>query len=289
MSERPSVVEDTTLSGTRQVIASPEGVLLELLLAGPTSRMLAYAIDLICIGMLAAFIVLLFANPLVLLRSAVTGLGEQWADELRDPERAIDAVRQIALYAVSFGLLLQVIAETCYFALFESLAGGRSPGKRIVGLRVVSEQGRAIGAAQALARNLLRFIDALPIGYVLGISSVLLSSRRQRLGDIAAGTLVVRLDRPPVAISVDDSAHPGDEAFVFDRSQSRRIGPREIRLARESLRRHQAGAISEERPALLEVAVEALRSRLCYGPVDADQRPAFLRAVLRAARSNRGM
>lgn len=289
MSEPTSATEDNTLSGARQAIPSPEGVLLELLLAGPTSRMLAYAIDLLCIGAVAAVIVFLFANPLVLARSAVTGLGEQWADELRDPDRAIDAVRQIVLYAISFGLLLQVIAETCYFVLFESLAGGRSPGKRLIGLRVVSEQGRAIGVAQAVARNLLRFIDALPIGYIIGISSVLMSGRRQRLGDIAAGTLVIRLDRPPAAVAVDDTAHPGDEAFVFDQRQSRRIGALEIRLARESLRRHQAAEDSNERPALLEVSVEALRSRLDYGPVDVEQRPAFLRAVLRAARSLRGM
>ena len=76
--------------------------------------------------------------------------------------------------------------------LFEVRAGGRSPGKRALGLRVVMADGGAVGLRASSVRNLLRLIEGLPLSYVPAIVSILLTRNNQRLGDLAAGTVVAR-------------------------------------------------------------------------------------------------
>jgi uncharacterized RDD family membrane protein YckC len=285
---------DTIPAPVGQGIRSPELVVLDLPVAGPTSRMLAYGIDVLVLLVLSCAVAFLFFSPVLLLQAAAVGVGERWAEALQDPERVLPAVREILLFGLSILLLVQVVVETAYFALFETLAGGRSPGKMLVGLRVVSETGRAIGFPQALARNLLRFIDTLPFGYGVGLAALLLSPRCQRLGDVAAGTIVVRLDRPPAAATVDDSPQPGDDAFVFDRRQILQIGAAEVRLARETLRRialqaPDGGALDDDvAREVVARSAAALGTRLGHDAIEPSQREAFLRAVLRAARKQRG-
>ena len=79
-----------------------------------------------------------------------------------------------------------------YDVLFETLGNGRTIGKRAVGIRVVRAGGHPVGFLTSAVRNLLRVIDFLPAAYGVGITSILVTTRNQRLGDIAAGTLVVR-------------------------------------------------------------------------------------------------
>lgn len=81
-----------------------------------------------------------------------------------------------------------------YMVLFEVLNQGRSPGKQLIGLRVVHDDGTPVGWAASLTRNLLRFVDFLPFAYGLGILSSLSHPAFKRLGDLAAGTLVVYQD-----------------------------------------------------------------------------------------------
>ena len=78
-----------------------------------------------------------------------------------------------------------------YYAAFEALWNGQTPGKRWAGIRVIKETGRPINAFEAIARNLLRVIDFLPVAYGVGIITMLLNSKNRRLGDFVAGTLVV--------------------------------------------------------------------------------------------------
>ena len=78
-----------------------------------------------------------------------------------------------------------------YFAGFEAFWHGQTPGKRLIGLRVLSVTGRPARIDEAILRNLLRVIDQLPGVYAIGIVTMLVSSRNQRLGDLAAGTVVV--------------------------------------------------------------------------------------------------
>jgi uncharacterized RDD family membrane protein YckC len=97
---------------------------------------------------------------------------------------------------MGLGSLLLFAISWWYMVLFEVLRQGRSPGKQWMGLRVVHDDGTPIGWSASLLRNLLRFVDLLPFGYFLGTLSCLHHPAFKRLGDMAAGTLVVYSERP---------------------------------------------------------------------------------------------
>jgi len=79
-----------------------------------------------------------------------------------------------------------------YYMVFEIAWSGQTPGKRVLGIRVIRENGYPIRAVDSVVRNLVRVIDAPPFGFVIGALVMLLNARSKRLGDFAAGTLVVR-------------------------------------------------------------------------------------------------
>jgi uncharacterized RDD family membrane protein YckC len=266
------------------VVHSPEQVVLHLPVAGPASRILAYAIDylVIVLAQLAIFF-LLFA-----ILSSMTGLVES----LRGPvERAIqdvDGTAPNSIFSAVFWLafllflLVQLAAEWSYFVLFEMLSGGRSLGKWVAGLRVVRDGGLPIAFRASAVRNLLRIVDYLPTGYLVGLTSIVVSPEGKRLGDLAAGTLVVRLDRPAPAPPLLDDEDDSAADFRFDRSQIARIGSKERTLIRQTLRRIES-LEDERREAALERAVEVLRARIDHPPVEEQRRLDFLRALLRAS------
>lgn len=97
-----------------------------------------------------------------------------------------------ANWAIGIALLIVFLLQWGYFALFEAFGNGRTPGKRVAHIRVIHQSGRGINFVEALARNLVRFIDAAPSFYAVGVIAMFLSKRSQRLGDMVAGTLVVR-------------------------------------------------------------------------------------------------
>jgi uncharacterized RDD family membrane protein YckC len=97
---------------------------------------------------------------------------------------------------IGLGSILLFVVSWWYMVLFEVLNQGRSPGKQIMGLRVVQDDGRPIGWSASLIRNLLRFVDMLPFGYTFGAISCLQHPAFKRLGDLAAGTLVVYREQP---------------------------------------------------------------------------------------------
>jgi uncharacterized RDD family membrane protein YckC len=262
------------------VVHSPEQVVLHLPVAGPASRILAYAIDylVIVLAQLAIFF-LLFA-----ILSSMTGLVES----LRGPvERAIqdvDGTAPNSIFSAVFWLafllflLVQLAAEWSYFVLFEMLSGGRSLGKLVAGLRVVRDGGLPI----AFRASAVRIVDYLPTGYLVGLTSIVVSPEGKRLGDLAAGTLVVRLDRPAPAPPLLDDEDDSAADFRFDRSQIARIGSKERTLIRQTLRRIES-LEDERREAALERAVEVLRARIDHPPVEEQRRLDFLRALLRAS------
>src|SRR3954463_14946318 len=138
----------------------PEGVEVELTLAGIGSRFIAGTIDLVI------ELLLLLACGLLLSRLGSVGA-------------AVFAV-------VYFGVIF------FYDVLFEVLAGGKTPGKRWTGLRVVRSGGHPITFVRSALRNILRLIDILPGFYAVGMTVIFISPRNQRIGDLAAGTHVVR-------------------------------------------------------------------------------------------------
>jgi uncharacterized membrane protein SpoIIM required for sporulation/uncharacterized RDD family membrane protein YckC len=154
-------------------VETPEHVMLDLEVAGIGSRVLAAVIDsLILAGGTLGFFLLL---------GILAGFG-------------------LTFGRWGFALLVLggFMTWTGYFILFEGLRRGQTPGKRMVGIRVVMDTGKSVSLGAAVARNLLRVADFLPPPYLLGTLLVAFHPRGKRLGDMVAGTVVAR-DRPSVA------------------------------------------------------------------------------------------
>jgi uncharacterized membrane protein SpoIIM required for sporulation/uncharacterized RDD family membrane protein YckC len=173
----------------RLAIETPEHLILELELAGVGSRIAAAAFDAVLLG------VLFFGLGLAV---GTLAAGRQSAGAW---STLVAVLALLAAFVLFWG----------YFLLFEALSHGRTPGKRLVGIRVVMDTGHPITFAAAAVRNLIRVVDALPFGLV-GLAFVLFHPQHKRLGDIVAGTVVAR-DRPEDLQLVGVSTHrdPGAE------------------------------------------------------------------------------
>jgi uncharacterized RDD family membrane protein YckC len=148
-------------------IRTPEGIQFALPLAGPFSRMLAFAVDF-----------------------AAIAAAETFAARLLAPLQLINAdTAQTVLTILYFAISL------LYGILLEWFWRGQTIGKRLLGLRVVEANGFRLRPSQIVVRNLLRFIDLLPGLYLVGGACCVFSSRRQRLGDIAASTIVISIPK----------------------------------------------------------------------------------------------
>lgn len=152
-------------------IDTPELVGIDLPLAGIGSRFMAVAIDTILwfagliLFSLAAFLLLPGIH-------AFSKVSEQWAQ----------AIVIFLIFLFNWG----------YFTLFEAFWHGQTPGKRLVKIRVIQASGRSIGLFESMARNFIRYIDQIPSFYAVGVIAMFVTRQHQRLGDLAAGTLVVR-------------------------------------------------------------------------------------------------
>ncbi len=158
-------------------IETPEQVAFSYTIAGIGSRAAAAMIDaLICFALVVALWVLVAVIGASLPRGATEWIG-----------------RTAGAWALALAFLLQFAAVWGYYLLFEALADGQTPGKRQLGLRVVRDGGYSIGFGESAVRNLFRVLDMQPgFFYGVGIIAALVSRRGKRLGDLVAGTLVVR-------------------------------------------------------------------------------------------------
>lgn len=194
-------------------IYTPEGVSFSLPLAGPISRFLAWLIDFFCLSMLFKAM-----NIIIGLFGMISV----------DISRAIGIV---IFFALNIG----------YAIVLEWFLNGQTIGKRLFGLRVMDNRGFRLRPSQVIIRNLLRAVDSLPICYLLGGVACLVSRNAQRLGDLAANTIVTKTSK---------SIQPGlAKVFKQNRYNSLRdyphlvarlrqqVGPKEARLAFEALLR----------------------------------------------------
>ncbi|MBV9622679.1 MAG: RDD family protein [Acidobacteria bacterium] len=158
----------------RLAIDTPEQIALELPLAGVGSRFLAVMLD--SLLQIAAFLVLA-------IMFVVWASTDEW-------ER-----RFSGFVSQTIGAVVLVLAPFClywgYFALFEIFWHGKTPGKRVAGIRVIHQSGRPMTAIECIGRNLMRGVDILPGMYGVGLVSMMCSSQNRRLGDYVAGTIVV--------------------------------------------------------------------------------------------------
>lgn len=202
--------EDTT------TIATPEGVELELRLAGVGSRFSSAALDyLIKAVSLGAF---------ALLAGLLLG-------------------GTVATVMVTVGFFLALVV---YDIVFEVRAAGATPGKRALGVRVLLADGGPVGVRASSVRNLLRLFEGPVLMYVPAVISILLTKRNQRLGDLAAGTVVARQPARG-GPSFNRYRPPGQELGDWDVSA---ITPEELATVRSFLaRRHGFDPASRSRIA----------------------------------------
>ncbi|MGH9599471.1 MAG: RDD family protein [Terracidiphilus sp.] len=174
-------------------IDTPELVSIEMPLAGIGSRFIALLVDYLiwCAG---AFVLGLLFVAIVGSIGAFSRISAQWV--------------------VAIAIMLVFLVNWGYFTLFEAFWNGRTPGKRVARIRVIQRSGRAIGIFESMARNLVRFVDQFPGFYAVGVIAMFVTKQHQRLGDLAAGTLVVR-DREEEASPWGDSGARTFTAQIF--------------------------------------------------------------------------
>jgi uncharacterized RDD family membrane protein YckC len=246
--------------------------------------MLAYGIDLLT---MIAFSILLFLIITMTLPIGAAidkwlgGLFREAVNHARTQAKRPGSVGQLEGLTLAILLLTEFTVSTGYFIFWEMVTGGRSPGKLLVGLRVVRRNGLPIDLRSSVVRNLMRAVDMLPAEYLVGIISILLSSSGERLGDHIAGTIVLRLDRPEAAPEIPRLESAG--AMILTRAQLARIGPREMQLIRGVLRRSSALGSESRRRALQAEAAEAMRIRLDLVELPNVDNAAFLRDLLESA------
>jgi uncharacterized RDD family membrane protein YckC len=223
----------------RHVVLTPEKVPFSYRVAGMGSRWLAWLID-------AAFIVLLgFMGALAgsVLEQGRPGLGQ--------------ALIGLWVFTLLWG----------YFLLFEWLWQGQTPGKRLLGIRVIQRLGTAVSFYQSAVRNLLRVVDSLPAFYALGFVVAACNRENRRLGDLAADTLVVHIERGTKPIrALQDGQGEADRARLallrqrlgqLDREQKQTV--LDLCLRREQLR-------VTERARLFRAAAQFFQGRLDLAP-----------------------
>ena len=187
-------------------LETPESIDLELTLAGPVVRILAFLVDLVI-----KFTIILIAGFALTFTAKV---GE------------------------AMMLILLFFLEWLYPVLFEVLRYGQTPGKKVMGIKVIHENGTPIGWTSSMIRNLLRFVDFLPAAYITGLISMICNARFQRLGDLAAGSIVVyqREKKNPPPLQHVSPTPPPTQLTLDDQRAFVSFAERQAELSQE---RHQ--------------------------------------------------
>ena len=185
-------------SSDKLTIDTPEQTELEYPIAGLGSRFLAMLAD-TAIQLILAFFVIILGSIVGAGLASFGGLGPQW------------------IFAIV--ILLLFLLNSGYFALFEIFWNGQTPGKRYAQVRVIKDDGRPIGAYEAIVRNAVRLVDMLPAMYGIGLISIFTSRQSKRLGDFVAGTVVVHEKtlegvRPYAETTIDETLPPIDVSQV---------------------------------------------------------------------------
>jgi len=248
-------------SADKLTIQTPEQTSLEFPLAGIGSRFLALAIDYLLQA--AGYFVLVVIAIAAFSLSAFAQRASLWT--------------MAALVFVFFSVQLG------YFAIFESVWNGQTPGKRWTHLRVIKDSGRPISAYDAILRNLLRIVDVLPSLYATGLITMLISSENKRVGDYAAGTVVVH-EKPLEGL---DSlwGHTAARVEVLPVTHVTQLNVEELRLVETFLDRRQSLA-PEVRWSMARQIATQLGQRLS---IPAESRPdseKFLEALAEQRRNS---
>lgn len=211
----------------RMAVRTPEHVELHFLLAGPGNRFLALMVDLVIQWLLLLGILLALGGFLWMTKWS---FGEMISKQMGT---------RLALWATAGLILVFFLLQWGYFTFFETVWSGQTPGKRRQRIRVIRENGRPIGFAEAAIRNLLRgVLDSQPFPlHAIGLVVAVLNSRFKRLGDFAAGTVVI-VERRQSVPKAGPRLRPAAQAVLPKTPlRVRQLTPEEVATLQAYLRR----------------------------------------------------
>ncbi len=246
------------MRGPQLTFETPERAVMALDVAGLGGRALAYLADL--------FVIFLFWVTALLVYSIA-------GDLLR-------RVQELSFGAQVLAVVLFFFTGWAYDVAWESAWGGQTPGKRLLGLRVVGRDGAPVSFVESLVRNLLRAVE-VPLAYAPGVLMVALTARHQRLGDLVAGTLVVK-DRA-YDLSRYAAAAPLDPRWAALRSRAAAaLAPADFERLSDFLRRR-SGLDPAARERIAQAVAGALARRVDVAEPPAAEAEAFLEAFATAS------
>ncbi len=202
-------IEDKT---NTLLIRLPEGIAFSMLLASPVTRSIAWAVDLFCILVAVSTV------------GTIVGLLQLVSRDFAG------ALMMVLYFVISIG----------YGITAEWLWRGQTIGKRLLRLRIMDINGMKLQFSQVVIRNLFRFFDALPVFYFVGGAACLLTGHSQRLGDIAANTVVIRTPKisdPDVAQLVEGKFNSLRSHPHLSTRLRQQVSPQEAAIALQSLMR----------------------------------------------------
>jgi uncharacterized RDD family membrane protein YckC len=242
-------------------IETPEQTSLEYPLAGVGSRFLALALDTLIQYGVGILLFMIFA--IILPVGEVFRGAFNWAA----------AILILCLFLLMFG----------YYAIFEAIWNGQTPGKRVARLRVIQDSGRPLTVYQAILRNLVRTVDYLPSMYVVGILCAFISRQHKRLGDFAAGTVVVH-ERPIEHVAMAAVAPNAAAAPAYGIG---RLSAEELQLIESFLQRRSYLA-ADVRANMARQIANHFAARLPSAGTERQADEPFLEALAREGRATAG-
>lgn len=193
-------------------IKTPEGIVFSLQLAGPVTRFMGWAIDLAAISVFSSMLNVILGIIGIISRDIVMAVGI------------------LTYFVISIG----------YGIVTEWYWQGQTLGKRLLKLRVMDEHGLRLQFSQIVIRNLLRFVDSLPVFYMVGGLACLISRRAQRLGDFAANTIVVwnpSVSKPDLDQLLEGKYNSFREYPHIEARLRQRVSPQEAGIALQAIMR----------------------------------------------------
>ncbi|MGH2541342.1 MAG: RDD family protein [Ardenticatenaceae bacterium] len=236
-------------------LETPEQLEINYTIARLGSRFIAALWDSLAIGLLQ--FMLLFAGALLVSVLNVDPFASNWG--------------------IALMVLLSFLLLWGYYVIFEVILNGQTPGKRLAGIRTVRQDGYPIGFGESVIRNIIRVVDFLPFAYGLGVLVMFIDRRSRRLGDFAAGTLVVH-DRLATDLRTIRAAAVTDERLLMPALPNLdRLASDEVEAARRFLQRK--GTLTNEDSLANHLAAH-FRERLELPPDDSLTDTELIRRVL---------
>jgi uncharacterized RDD family membrane protein YckC len=257
-----------TNSGDTLQIDTPENVSFDYDVSGIGSRFLAALVDTLLIGILQAVV-----GGTILLIGQLDVFN-----------------REVTTWVVAAFSLLAFFFFWGYYIFFEILWNGQTPGKRWVKLRVIRLDGTPVSAVEVIVRNLVRLIDFLPFAYAFGVTTMFVTEKSRRLGDLAAGTVVVH-ERPTTDLLAGRTTRQVALSTVMTRAEPpdnfplEKLTERDVQMIEDFILRR------AQLPNRIELARHILASLYARLGLPADSIPGYhdadevLTAIYKAAKS----